>query len=97
GHLRQRHGAKGAFWGCNRYPDCNATFPDEKGKPNLTPKPRQTLTPSTEEFCTQCGRPLVRRPGKKAGVFWWGCSGFPTCKVRYFDKDGQPDRDHGPL
>ncbi len=98
GSLIKRSGKNGAFWACNRYPECKTTFPDDNGQPNLNPKPRQErIAPSTEEFCKQCGNPLVRRPGKKEGTFWWGCSGFPKCKVRYFDQNGKPDRDHGEL
>ncbi|EIA0806487.1 DNA topoisomerase III [Vibrio vulnificus] len=97
GTLTKRKGQNGPFWSCNRYPDCKTTFPDDNGKPNLNPKPRQAVTPSTQEFCKQCGNPLVRRPGKKEGSFWWGCSGFPKCTVRFFDQNGQPDRDRGEL
>lgn len=97
GTLTKRSGKNGPFHACNRYPDCKTTFPDDDGKPNLNPKPRQNVTPSTDEFCKQCGNPLVRRPGKKEGSFWWGCSGFPKCKVRFFDQDGKPDRDKGEL
>ena len=97
GSLTKRTGKNEPFWACNRYPDCKTTFPDDNGKPNLQPKPRLSFTPSTKEFCKQCGSPLVRRPGKKEGSFWWGCSGFPKCKVRYFDQNGKPDRDRGEL
>ncbi len=97
GTLIKRPGKHAPFHACNRYPDCKTTFPDDNGQPNLNPKPRQNATPSTEEFCKQCGNPLVRRPGKKEGSFWWGCSGFPKCKVRFFDQDGKPDRDRGEL
>lgn len=41
GFLRPRKGKNGPFWGCNRYPDCNATYPDNKGKPDLNPAPRK--------------------------------------------------------
>ncbi|WP_104037663.1 DNA topoisomerase [Vibrio jasicida] len=97
GTLIKRPGKHGPFHACNRYPDCKTTFPDDNGKPNFNPKPRQSVVPSTEEFCKQCGSPLVRRPAKKEGSFWWGCSGFPKCKVRYFDQNGKPDRDRGEL
>ncbi len=97
GSLLKRKGKNGAFWSCNRYPECKTTFPDDGGKPNLNPKPRQSFSVSTDEFCKQCGKGLVRRPGKKEGVFWWGCSGFPKCNVRFFDQDGRPDRDRGEL
>ena len=35
GHLRQRTSESGKFWGCTNYPDCKATFPDKRGKPDL--------------------------------------------------------------
>lgn len=35
GHLRQRKGPKGAFWGCSGYPACSYTAPDIKGKPDI--------------------------------------------------------------
>ena len=101
GTLTKRNGKTktSPFWACNRFPDCRTTFPDDNGNPNLTPKPKttQTYTPSTEEYCKQCGEGLIRRPGKKANSFWWGCSGFPKCKVRFFDQNGKPDRDKGEL
>jgi len=96
---RKSNDKKSFWWGCNRYPDCKTTFPDDNGKPNLNPKPKSTvsITPSTTEFCKQCGNALVRRPGKKPDTFWWGCSGFPKCNVRFFDQNGKPDRDKGEL
>ncbi|SON51513.1 ATPase, T2SS/T4P/T4SS family [Vibrio tapetis] len=96
GELRRLKGKKGHFWACNRYPDCKSVFPDNKGKPNLNPAPKQKVKPSETELC-KCGKGLVRRSGKKEGSFWWGCSGFPKCKVRYFDKNGHPDRDASEL
>lgn len=95
---RKSNDKKSFWWGCNRYPDCKTTFPDDNGKPNLNPKPKaQQPVASDTEFCKQCGNPLVRRPGKKENTFWWGCSGFPKCKVRFFDQNGKPDRDRGEL
>lgn len=84
GQLRRRQGSKGAFWGCSAYPDCRASFEDSKGKPSLAPKAKA----SAIEKCKDCGKGLVRRPGKKA--FFWGCSGFPTCKTLYQDTKGKP-------
>ena len=40
--------------------------------------------------CT-CGHGLIRRPGKKRGTHWWGCSDYPTCKKTYPDIKGKPD------
>jgi len=34
--------------------------------------------------CPECGKKMLRRTAKKgpgAGSQFWGCSGFPTCKV----------------
>ncbi|MGF1832005.1 DNA topoisomerase 3 [Photobacterium angustum] len=99
GKLIRRKGKNGYFHACHRYPDCKTVFPDVKGKPNLSPTPKtpSNVKKSETEFCKQCGHPLIRRPSKKAGTFWWGCSGFPKCKVRFFDRDGKPDRDKGEL
>jgi DNA topoisomerase-3 len=88
GHLKRRKGAKGFFWGCTNYPECKTTFPDKNGKPDQAAK--KSLKPS-EHACPECGKGLIRRPGKKKGSFWWGCSGFPSCKYTTFDKDGKPE------
>lgn len=32
--------------------------------------------------CPECGRAMKRRPSMfKPHVFWWGCTGYPECKV----------------
>ena len=90
GALRKRTGGYGAFWGCSRYPDCKAKFPNKRGKPDLSEK--TPLSASTEHKCPDCHQGLVRRPAKKKGFFWWGCSGFPSCSYRTFDKNGLPVR-----
>jgi DNA topoisomerase-3 len=41
--------------------------------------------------CGACSSGLSRRPTKKKGVFWWGCSGYPACKMTYPDVKGKPD------
>jgi DNA topoisomerase-3 len=33
GRMLQRNGAKGAFWGCNKYPKCKSTLQDDNGLP----------------------------------------------------------------
>ena len=45
--------------------------------------------------CMACGSGLSRRPSKKKGQFWWGCSNFPTCKQTYPDLKGRPDYSKG--
>ena len=39
--------------------------------------------------CPACGKPMVRRKGKKG--FFWGCTGFPTCNSTALDKKGKPN------
>lgn len=41
--------------------------------------------------CGTCSLGLSRRPTKKKGVFWWGCSGYPNCQMSYPDINGKPD------
>ena len=38
--------------------------------------------------CPTCGKPLRRRKGKNG--FFWGCSGFPACRMTLEDKNGRP-------
>lgn len=90
GILQRRKGKKGFFWGCNQYPECKAILPDKKGKPDKSPK-KQAPVASDKHHCTSCGKGLVRRPGKRKGSFWWGCSGFPECKQTFFDSNGSPE------
>ena len=45
--------------------------------------------------CMACGSGLSRRPSKKKGQFWWGCSNSPTCKQTYPDLKGRPDYSKG--
>ena len=45
--------------------------------------------------CMACGNGLSRRPAKRKGQFWWGCSNFPTCKQTYPDLKGRPDYSKG--
>jgi DNA topoisomerase-3 len=92
GHLRKRQGKTKdgkttVFWGCAAYPECKAAYPDKRGKPDLSPPKPPELS---EHKCPDCGKPLIRRPAKKKGVFWWGCSGFPGCSYRAFDNNGKP-------
>jgi DNA topoisomerase-1 len=51
------------------------------------------LPQASQYQCASCSKPLLRRPGKAAGTFWWGCTGYPECKATYPEQDGKP----GPL
>jgi DNA topoisomerase-3 len=89
GHLKLRQNQKKvAFWGCSDYPSCKATFSDMKGKPVIE-ETKAIVSPDHQ--CPKCDSGLIRRPAKKEGVFWWGCSQFPKCDYRAFDRDGVPE------
>ncbi|OQW86277.1 MAG: DNA topoisomerase III [Rhodoferax ferrireducens] len=46
--------------------------------------------------CMACGKGLSRRAStKKKGMFWWGCSNYPTCDQTYPDLKGKPDYSKG--
>lgn len=91
GTLSRRKGKNGFFWGCTSYPDCKATYPDKRAKPDFNAKKKEASAPSSEHLCPTCNKGLVRRPGKKRGSYWWGCSGFPACDFRAFDSKGKPE------
>ena len=40
--------------------------------------------------CPDCGASMYRRKGKKAGSWFWGCSGYPSCKTTAPDNNGVP-------
>lgn len=52
---------------------------------------KQAVPISKKHRCKSCDSGLSRRPTKKKGVFWWGCSNFPSCTVSYPDLKGLPD------
>ncbi|MGC8276624.1 DNA topoisomerase 3 [Escherichia coli] len=80
------------FWGCTGFADgCKFACDDKGGKP----VPREAPKVSELHKCMACGHGLSRRPGKKRGMFWWGCSNFPTCKQTYPDLKGRPDYSKG--
>ncbi|EGU31294.1 DNA topoisomerase III [Vibrio ichthyoenteri ATCC 700023] len=91
GRITKRNGSNGLFWACNGYPECKTSFPDKAGKPDTTPKAAQVLS---EHNCPDCTKPLIRRASKvKRGQkrkFFYGCSGYPTCKASYPEKNGKP-------
>ena len=76
------------FWGCSGYADgCRFACEDQGGNPVI----KQSPLISSLHKCGSCSKGLSRRPGKKKGTFWWGCSGFPECKQTYPDIKGKPD------
>lgn len=89
GSLVRRKKGERYWWGCSAYPECKNTYNDVNGKPNLKKKPA-TKGVETEHKCAKCEKPLIARKSAR-GKTWYGCSGFPACKERYFQKAGQPD------
>ena len=86
--LQRIKGKKSFFWGCTGFAEgCTFSCQDKAGKP--IPKERPKV--SASYTCPTCGKGLIRRSGKKKGLFWWGCSGFPACKQTYPDVRGKPD------
>ena len=45
----------------------------------------------TEFTCAKCGKPMRRISGQFG--FFWGCRGYPKCRVTLSDVDGRPGRD----
>lgn len=56
---------------------------------------KEAVPVSSLHKCMTCGSGLSRRPSKKKGHFWWGCSNFPTCKQTYLELKGRPDYSKG--
>lgn len=59
---------------------------------------KDALPVSSLHKCMSCGHGLIRRPGKKAGVFWWACGNYPICKQTYVESEklkGRPDYSKG--
>jgi DNA topoisomerase-3 len=86
--MRRKKGAKGYFWGCSDYPTCNATAPDDDGKPGQrrqSPAPRSTVPIP----CPSCHKPLRLLKGSR-GPFW-GCTGYNDgCRYTAPDDNGTP-------
>jgi len=92
GKLHKRPGKFGQFWACSAYPNCETSFPDVNGKPNLTPKAAsQTQDNNAPKVkCPACGTGSLQLKTGKTGKFW-GCNTYPKCKKTISDKDGQPN------
>lgn len=56
---------------------------------------KEAVPVSSLHKCMVCGGGLSRRPSRKKGHFWWGCSNFPTCKQTYPELKGRPDYSKG--
>ena len=66
-----------------------------KAKGKGKTKAASTPAVQTEFNCKACGKPLLLREAiskkTKKPFKFYGCSGYPTCKQSYFEKNGQPD------
>lgn len=81
-----RESRRGRFMACSGFPKCRTTFSlDKNGQKIVRPAPEMT-----DEVCQKCGRPMLKRIGKR-GPFL-ACSGFPKCRNirKYMDKSN-PD------
>jgi DNA topoisomerase-1 len=90
--LEERFGRHGKFFGCSGYRKegggCDYIKKRNGAKDDEGPK-------ETEHKCPECGRPMVRRMGRR-GEFL-GCSGYPECKTTMnFDAEGKPVRSAQP-
>jgi len=84
----KKKGKNEFFWGCTGFSEgCKYACEDKAGKP----VPKEAAAVSTLHKCMACGKGLTRRPSKKRGVFWWGCSSYPACDKTYPDIKGRPD------
>jgi len=52
-------------------------------------KSLKVAPPQNAAKCPSCGKVMQRRKG--ANGFFWGCSGYPDCRVTAPDKNGKPD------
>ena len=78
GVLQLKHG-KTSFWGCSCFPECRATFPDKKGKPDLEPP----------TACPVCGKGVLRFKDGTKGKFW-SCSDYQECKATFDNYRNKP-------
>ncbi len=68
-------GKHGRFLACSGYPECTNT----REIATETPEDEDALGDQGEEYCINCGRPMVLKKGR-FGQFY-ACSGYPDCKT----------------
>ena len=70
-------GKHGSFIACTGYPECTYTRELTVDLPDID---KADLTEQgTEEYCENCGRPMVLKKGR-FGTFF-ACTGYPDCKT----------------
>lgn len=92
GKLKRRSGKSGYFWGCNKYPDCKHTQPDDEGKPGVKEEAAAKQTPTHTKSadvvkgkigdkCPTCKKgKLIGREFKESGKKYIGCDAYPKCR-----------------
>ena len=74
-------GKHGSFLACTGYPDCTNTRQLNVGLHEMGDgdAPLELTEQDAEEYCDNCGRPMVLKKGR-FGTFF-ACSGYPDCKT----------------
>lgn len=93
-----RDGKFGEFWGCTGWSSkenpCNHSMNNDNGTP--VEKPAKKPVETSNFDCKKCGKKLILRQGtNKTGkpYSFFGCSGFPKCKQKYDEVNGEPKYD----
>ena len=84
-------GRHGRFMACSGYPECTNT---REIAAEITEEDKDSLGDQGEEYCVNCGRPMVLKKGR-FGQFY-ACSGYPDCKTTK-PLDGQQKKPDVPL
>lgn len=90
-------GKFGAYWGCTGWNakenPCNHSMNDNNGVP--VERPVKAPVEVSEFKCKKCKKPLIWRKSDEGGkdgkgYSFFGCSGFPKCKQKYDELNGEP-------
>jgi DNA topoisomerase-1 len=80
-----KEGRFGQFLACSAYPKCKNTLKAAKNE-NGEIVPQET--PTTDEVCGLCGKPMAVKRGRWGNFL--GCTGYPECKnIKKIGKDGK--------
>lgn len=82
GQLQMKYGKRGAFLGCDHYPECGFMRPLQQNDGHVVK--------ALGVACPECGQELVLRQGRY-GMFI-GCSYYPECHhIESIEKHHQPE------
>jgi DNA topoisomerase-1 len=80
-----KEGRFGQFLACSAYPKCKNT---RKAAKNENGEIILQETPTTDEVCELCGKPMAVKRGRWGNFL--GCTGYPECKnIKKIGKDGK--------